>query len=277
MDPFRLPSDLATELCRRLGVGWPSVPADLAPLYRAWCATIPFDNVSKTAAVAEDRVPPGADPAQVAETYLATGLGGTCWAHVSMLAGLLDAAGARVTVGLDHMTGTGDIVDLHSFVVVHDAGERWMLDPVWASGRPLALHGGERGDHPVVRTGLDRDGPGGRLSHWAGAGPAGTCRYAVLSTVLDREDVEAFCAVSARFSGLRPGVLLLRRTTPAAVESLRVPGDGRTGLILRRRDGAGTTDTLFPHPDDAFAALGCNADARARAERAGLLSPPPPA
>jgi hypothetical protein len=276
MEEFRLPVDLATELCRRLEVAWPAGPADLDPLYRAWCARVPLDNIGKALAVAEGRVPPGDDAAAVVEQFLAIGLGGNCWAHVSALAGLLVAAGARATVGLDRMVRADGIVDFHSFVVVHEGDDRWVLDPMWVSGRPLALRAGAGGVHPVIRAAFEGDGEDGRLWHRCGLADRDDVRYAVLSTVLDRDDVRAFCAVSARFSGVPAGILNLRRTTPTACEAVRAPAAGDapgTALLVRRRTAHDVHDEVFTDPDDAFGALGCAPEARRRAERAGLLAP----
>jgi hypothetical protein len=271
MQGFVLPRELADELCHRLEVPWPSGPDDLTPLYRAWCAAVPFDNVSKGLALTEGREPPGDDPVAVVDRYLRTGLGGTCWAHVSALGGLLEAAGADVTVGLDRMhRDDGVVADFHSFVIVHDGGRAWLLDPVWVSGRPLPLVAGARGDHAVIGAGLDADGH--RLQHW-GSAPwmSGRRRYALLSTVLDRDDVRAWCAISARFSGVPVTSLSFRRTTATGTETLRVHEDGSGLLYVRRRRSEGHRDETFTDPDAAFAALGCTPEARRIAERAGLL------
>jgi hypothetical protein len=272
MEPFTLPNDLAAALCERLAVAWPSGPADLDPLYRAWCARVPFDNVAKGLALVEDRVPPGADATAVTEQFLATGLGGTCWAHVAMLAGLLGTAGAPVTIGLDRMQrDDGVAADFHSFVIAHDGGSSWILDPVWVSGGPLPLRAGARGDHPVIETGLDDDGP--RLRHWGSAPWTVRRDYALLSTVLDRDDTRAWCAISAHFSGVPLVSLSFRRATATGIEGLRVP-EGGAGLVVRRRRHDGYRDEPFADPDAAFAALDATPAARRMAERAGLLARP---
>jgi hypothetical protein len=285
MEAFRLPDELAAALCHRLGVAVPTDLDGLDPLYRAWCALVPTDNVAKELALAEGRIPPGDDPVEVVEHYLATGLGGTCWAHVSALAGVLGAAGARATVGLDRMVRTDGIVDFHSFVIVHDGDARLVLDPVWVSGPPLPLRAGVTGDHPVIATGFEADGDGGgddddagqagRLWHWSRVAEGGELRYAVLSTVLDRDDVRSFCALSARFSGVPFGVLQLRRTLPEATEKVRCERDGdgadRPVMWVTRRTAGGSRDERATDPDAAFAAVGCGPEARRLAERAGLL------
>jgi hypothetical protein len=283
MEPFTLPADLVTAMCERLGVAWPTEPPDVARLFRAWCARVPFDNVGKMLAVAEGRVPPGDDPGAVVEHHLATGLGGTCWAHVSVLSALLATAGVHTSIGLDRMARTDGMVDFHSFVVVHEAGGPWMLDPVWGPGGPLALRAGARGDHPVIRSGLDADDPGGRtgrLRHWVVPGQGDPIRYALLSTVLDRDDVRAYGAVSVRFSGVHRDLVALRRATPISTERLWTDVDAGAGadrpvMSVRRRTAEGVTDEPFTDIDAAFAAMGCTPEARRLAERAGLLRAQP--
>jgi arylamine N-acetyltransferase len=272
-----LPPELASGLCSRLGVPWPSGIEDLDALYRAWCATVPFDNVSKALAIAEGRHPPGDDPVAAAELFLSTGLGGTCWTHVTLLTALLTAAGARATVAVDRNLRTDGIIDFHAFVLVHEAGERWMLDTVWTSGRPLPLRDGAVGDHPLVATGVvaDEDPDGVGFRHWAHSPHTGTIWYRVLATGLDRGDVRAFCAVSGRFSGVPVDGLRLGRTLPDGRENIALD-DGPTDrpvMVVRRRSVTGVETESFPDPDAAFAVLGCTPEARRMAELAGLLRP----
>ena len=275
VNPFHLPSDLADEWYRRLGVARPGDAAGLAALYRAWCATVPFDSVAKNLALTEGRTPPGDDPVAVTEEFLATGLGGLCWGHCAVLAALLDEAGITASVGLDRMARHDGRIDFHSVVVVHDADGRWLLDPVHVSGSPLRLAPGARGDHPVIHTAIDEDGPG-RLTHTVEGHGRPAFRYVLLGTNLDRDDVAAFCAVSARFSGVPDGRLALRRVTPTTHESLRVlgPDDGypRPVPAVQRQTADGTT--VEPHEDvhTAFAALGVHEAGVARARAAGLLA-----
>jgi hypothetical protein len=281
VEGFALPVDLARALCSRLGVDWPAGVRDLDALYRAWCGTVPFDNVSKHLALAEGRHPPGDDPVAAAELFLETGLGGTCWTHVGLLAGLLLTAGARATVGLDRNLRADGKVDFHSFVVVHEGGERWVLDRVWVSGRALPLRAGEVGDHPVMGAGvLAGEDPGDpRLRHWGRPSRGGIVTYRVLALDLDRDDVRAFCAVSGRFSGLPDGELRLGLTTPTASEGLALAAPegvddesrDRAVMWVRRITATETTCEPFADPDAAFAALGCTPAARRLTEKAGLL------
>ncbi len=196
-----MPRRLVDEVCAALGVELPGDRAGLADLYRAWCAAVPFDPVAKSAALAEGRPPPGDDPVEVAERWLSTGLGSTCWGHVTVLGGILEAAGLRVAAGVDRML-RDDIVDFHSFLIAYVDGDPHLLDPIHPSGEPLPLVGGARGNHPAYAVGLDE--VDGRLIHWFEQPLEGSRagRYIVLSTVMDRADVRAFCVVSADYSGV---------------------------------------------------------------------------
>jgi hypothetical protein len=110
-------------------VPWPEDLAGIARLYRAWCAQVPFDNVAKVLAVRDGRTPPGAEPEEVVERWLATGVGATCWGHVTGLAGVLGAAGSNSRIAVDRMRRDDDIVDFHAFVIVETAPRRTCAIP----------------------------------------------------------------------------------------------------------------------------------------------------
>lgn len=251
MERFELDAGLARAACDRLGVALPASMDDVAALYRAWTAVVPFDPVAKMAAVREGRTPPGDDPSDLLERWLTTGVGGTCWGHCSSLAGVIGAGGARCTVGLDRMV-TDDKVDFHSFTVVHDGERRLALDPVHPSGRPLPLAPGAIGDHGVYQVGIDE--VDGRWEHWFTHPETSSTRvaYAVLSLDLDRADVRAFCKVSSRYSGVRGARLRIRWCPPGGLSTLGVDDDA-IARLRRWRAGAPAVDEVTF--DDSVAAL----------------------
>jgi len=293
--PFSLPPTLAREVCDRLDAPWPSSFDAIETLYRRWCSVIPFDTIAKAAAVARDDPPPGSNAVEVVETWLATGVGGTCWGRVNAFAGLLASAGIDATAGLDRMQLADGRVDFHSVVVVRDdLGAPSLCDFTHVSDRPLALVPGSRRTQGPYEVGIDADGEG-RVVHWfrnperASSPPAdqrapdadtagdaldlgavATTRYIVLSTVLDLDDVRAFCAVATRFSGVSAHKLYSRRFPDDRFVSSRPTPDGRA-LLVATWDAQGCTRCAITDLDEAFTAMGYNAAGRLLAERAGLV------
>jgi hypothetical protein len=269
VERFVMPPGLVDEVCDALGVGIPGDGADVTALYRVWCGAVPFDPVAKSVAMAEGRTPPGDDPVEVAERWLATGLGSTCWGHVTVLGGILEAAGVRVAAGVDRML-RDDIVDFHSFLVAHLDDGAYLLDPIHPSGAPLPLVAGARGDHPAYGVGLDE--VEGRLIHWFAQPQAHSRdgRYVVLSTDMDRADVRAFCAVSAEHSGVGRR-FFQRRVLDDDFVVARPTEDGTALGITTWRAGHEHLDTLTD-VDDALKAVGYQPEALDWLLRAGLLS-----
>jgi hypothetical protein len=279
--PAELPGELVAEVCARIGASLPVDADGVADLYRAWCAHVPFDPVAKAVAVREGATPPGADAIEVAQRWLATGVGSTCWGHVTVLGALLGAAGVPSSVGLDRLQRDDGVIDFHAFLVVDVGDGLAALDPIHPSGGPLPLVPGARGTHPTYRTGVDADGA--RLSHWFHQPDRGerTGRYALLSTCLDGADVAAFCAVSARFSGVTSNRFFLRRATPEAFVTSRVEEvggeEGETGeaveraLVTETWTADGVARQRYDHPEAALAALGYHGEALTLVERAGFL------
>lgn|GEM_PF-4110072 len=253
MERFSIPTGLAADVCTELGVAVPADRDGVDALYAAWCSGFPFDPVAKAAAMVEDRVPPGADAVEVAERWLDSGVGSTCWGQVAVLGAILEGAGVAVTVGLDRML-TDEIVDFHSFVVADVDGERLALDPVHPSGRPLPLAGGAVGDHGAYRAGFDD--VDGRLEHWYEQPDSRhrSGRYAVLSTSLDPADTRAFLAVSAVHSGVGRR-FFLRRCPPGAFVVTRPTEDGRSLGLTTWRDGE-PSSAVITDLDEAIAAVG---------------------
>lgn len=274
MKRFEIGDQLAREMRARLGVPRPRSVDDVHALYRAWCERVPFDGVAKALAVAEGRVPPGADAEEFCERWLGTGLGGTCWGHVAALAALLGEAGIRSTVGIDRML-RDDLVDFHSFLLVDpevSAGRRraapmLMADPIHVSGALLPFVAGARGTHPVYEVGIDE--VDGRLEHWYvyPAQLVNPGRYAVLSTQLDAADVRAFCEVSVKHSGVR-GQFFARTTAPTSILAARPTDEGDLHL---RRWHAGGLDESVVDLEEGLRVLGVNDDGLASMATGALI------
>jgi hypothetical protein len=278
--PFVLPDALARELCDRLSAPWPSTFADVELLYRRWCACIPFDTIAKALAIEHGRPLPGADATEVVETWLGTGVGGTCWGQVNAFAALLGAAGIAASAGLDRMLLADGEVDFHSVAVVSDGAVDHICDFTHASQRPLPLVAGARGAQGPYEVGIDDDG-GGRLVHWyrnpghetTSADDAVTdprTRYILLSTVLDAADVAAFGVVAGAFSGVQARKLYSRRFPDGGYTYGRPTDDG-AALTLTTYAGSEATARVVTDVDEALDALGYNEEGRRMAERAGLL------
>jgi hypothetical protein len=269
MERFVVPDALAHDMCNRLGVGLPSSRAEVGELYRAWCEQVPFDSISKALARRTGGVPPGADPVEFCEQWLATSLGGTCWGHVAALAAVLGAAGFDCRVGLDHLLGV-ERVDFHAFVVLDDGGPLWALDPIHGSGRPLPIKAGAQGQHPAYPVHFEADGR--RLLHCYQSMHDGGFEprtYALLSTDLDAAAVRTFCEV-ARMHGMRAVSIYVRRFTATEMIDSR-PSDDGTTLVVRHISATTTSEIRYTDPERAFAALGYGPLAVAVAERAGLI------
>ena len=268
-----MPDALADEMCARIGVARPVTVADLTAFYQAWTERVPFDSIAKALALREGTRPPGADPVEFCDRWLATGVGGTCWGHVSAMAGLLGAAGFDCQVGLDRLL-TDEFVDFHAFVVVVDGDRQWALDVTHSSGDPLVVEAGAEGTHPAYPVSFEADGD--RLLHGYTSysqTPGEPRWYAVLSTHLDAADVRTFCEI-ARVHGMRAQSLYHRRFTRLEMIDGR-PADDGGALIRRRVTTDGVSEDRFTDVDEALAALGYGVGAVAMAERAGLIERSP--
>jgi hypothetical protein len=190
-------------------VGWDAGAGPVA-LTRALGAAVPSGSTAKLRAVAADEVPPGADPEAVARRILAdreTGrpeLAWACWPMSTMMAALLAtlADAAPAVAAIRRIDATAPPVDLHSLVAV----DGLLCDPYFAS--VVAGPGAEERERWVGGVWSRReDEPDGRWTLEVGNGrwsEGNTLVYRDLGPALDRGDVEAFCRISARFSGAPP-------------------------------------------------------------------------
>ncbi|WP_432826306.1 arylamine N-acetyltransferase [Dactylosporangium sp. CA-092794] len=113
----------------------------LGLLYRAWCRTVPFDNVRKRlffAAGGRGEVP-GSDAGRFLRDFLAGGTGGTCWASTYGLVALARWYGfaARLVTGV-MLTDPG-VRPNHASTAVTLDGEVYLVDSSMLFETPLRL------------------------------------------------------------------------------------------------------------------------------------------
>lgn len=136
-----LPPSTVRDVCARLAVphrGRRDM-ASLSVVYRAWCASVPFDNVRKSIALHERLAGPlpGSHAGDFFEAWLAHGTGGTCWAGSTALHALLTALGYDAIRAVASMRDTGEAN--HATVRVVMDGTTWLLDSSMLTGAPIPL------------------------------------------------------------------------------------------------------------------------------------------
>lgn len=278
--PWRIDSGLATDLGAALG--W--TPADgPGVLARRFAERIPTGSTAKLAAVAEGRVPPGAEVEALAERILRAlcddrreSPAWTCWVMSSVFAAIVDTLGPRTArvAALRRIDDRSPVVDIHSVVIVETGvggeADTWVCDPYFGAAvalpgvvldRPVDLE--SHASPPDAHAGagavtLEDDGRwtfGVRLRVWDG-----WLRYRVLAPRLDRADLAAFCAISATHSGA-PDFAYARLHHPGGMDTVRVDPGGTTTFSRRSWDGPDgpvgeehTTVGTWPDGVAAFAA-----------------------
>ena len=149
-----LPDALVADVLAKLGVPRPTRDqGGLRALYRAWCRSVPFDNVRKMIHVrAEDPAPlPGDDPQDFFAAWLRDGTGGTCWAGNGALCALLETLGFDARRGVATMLVVPDLPPNHGTVSVALDGRRYLTDASILHGEPLPLDPTDETaiDHPA--------------------------------------------------------------------------------------------------------------------------------
>jgi N-hydroxyarylamine O-acetyltransferase len=150
---------LVDRVLGRLGIAAPPpTRAGLETLYRAWCASVPWDNVQKRITIAERRaVLGGAYPNEFFENFLRHGTGGTCWPSSGALHAILVYLGFPARRGLAAMgyDRWGRVVN-HGTAIVRLDGEDLIVDSSIRHAVPLPLRDGARIDDPAHRARVDR-------------------------------------------------------------------------------------------------------------------------
>jgi N-hydroxyarylamine O-acetyltransferase len=141
---------LLDDVLAKLGVDRGAITADslgLREVYRAWCRSVPFDNLVKRIHIASgDPAPiPNGDPQQFFESWLEHGTGGTCWPSTLALHSLLVALGFDVRIGAAAMRD--DLfpgVQSHGTLLVTTGDDLWWVDSSMLTEEPVPLRRGEQ-------------------------------------------------------------------------------------------------------------------------------------
>ena len=145
LDGWHPDDALVDEVLGELAVSRPSAPdlPALSSIYRAWCRRVPSDNALKRIHLASGNPDPlpAATAAEVLETFLETGTGGTCWGTCMGLYGLLEVLGFRTSVGAGPMLGVTPpgAGPAHGCVLVEVGGQLYDIDGYVLCDDPLRL------------------------------------------------------------------------------------------------------------------------------------------
>jgi N-hydroxyarylamine O-acetyltransferase len=125
----------------RLGLSGTIEPneAGLRDLYRAWCYSVPFDNMRKLIAhsVGAEQQLPGTDASDFFHHWLNHGTGGTCWASSNALFALAHAVGFEVFRSTASMWDRGEAT--HGTVIARIDNRDWLIDSSILTVNPLPL------------------------------------------------------------------------------------------------------------------------------------------
>lgn len=230
MSWLRIDSELQDAVATAIGVRAGDGVEQVVDRFRHW---LPMGSTAKWAAVDRDEPPPGADPTEALRSRLAGSLDSwSCWPVCTSLGALLAGRGHDVTVAVEHRRGPGTpVVDYHSVLVVDGA----LVDAYLGPSAPVPL------GHDVSRPdawGAWVPSPDGRHDHLGGRGRP--FRYRLLASHLDRDDIAAFCAISATHTGVGR-----RRTahwlTDGRMHTLREAEDGTAELRVVEGDSPWTS------------------------------------
>jgi N-hydroxyarylamine O-acetyltransferase len=134
-----LPAALRDAVLDRLGFAHPP-KADLEGLcviYRSWCERVPFDNVGKVIALRTDAPLRAIHAIAFFETWLAEGIGATCWPSSNALYTLLRSLEFDARRVAAHMQDAGRFN--HGTVIVNVDGREWLADSSLLTAIPLPL------------------------------------------------------------------------------------------------------------------------------------------
>lgn len=244
----------------------------LKSLYDAWCRRVPFDNVRKLIALSAEAPGrlPGDDPADFFETWLQSGVGGTCWAGNGALCALLQNLGFAAHRGTATMLVAPNLPPNHGTVAVNLPQGRFLVDASILFVEPLPLVDGRESsiDH----------GAWGVQGHWLDD------KFAVRWRALHRQDfidcrVDEWPVDADRFHAQHEAT---RTWSPFNFELTfnLVRDDGRIGIagnqaVYLQADGSLTVKPLTDRMAFLVEELGISEALAARIPD-DLPTPPPP-
>lgn len=132
---------LRERVLKRLGFASPpAVSLDgLRAVYRAWCASVPFDNVRKMIALrnAAKGPLPGGNALDFCQSWLEHGAGGTCWPTSNALCEMLCSLGFEAQRLAGSMCDVGVLNHASGKVVLDECA--WLVDSSLLHNVPLPL------------------------------------------------------------------------------------------------------------------------------------------
>jgi N-hydroxyarylamine O-acetyltransferase len=221
-----LSSDQVEAMLARLGLDGPPAASEegVGDLYRAWCRTVPFDNVLRRVQIGREQGErlPGWTPNEFVGAHLAHGAGGFCVPASAALAALLRALGFSARI----MLAAIEVMPDHATVAVTLDEGVFLLDTVILGEVPIPLpiRGRRRvggGLHGVT---VQRENRRWRID------------YAAAMT-----RAPATCTVSPREADVAACEALYRATQASPVfkgfnQGLYVRRNSRTGISIVYRD-----------------------------------------
>lgn len=257
--PFVLSPRLADECFERLEVAPPTGVAELERLVGQMGRLFPRGSTAKLEALADGRVPPGADARWVAEMWLERPqLAWSCWPTCTLLAALVNSAGVlRADVlATRRLSPKSAPVDFHSSVEITDGVHRWLVDPYFHTA-PIRAPGGDasRPAHWAEALvdpgseggglGLEDQDPVWQRPVWllAVGSPSFShvLRYRSFTGALSAGDVDAFCRISVTHSGMPSRPIVELATEDGLLQAMV----GRDGVLRLRRWRASSHDSAW--------------------------------
>lgn len=153
----------------------------LTLIYQRWCQKIPFDNIMKRIHMELNmhRLLPGSYPKDFFENWIATGVGGTCWAGNGSFYALLNSLGFPAQLGVSTMisSSNSDVKNLppHGTVIVNFGTLPMIVDTTMMHNDPIPLKDSAI-SHPLWETSTKWNG-NNWIIEWNPLGrPRSNCR-----------------------------------------------------------------------------------------------------